>query len=114
MKNNLDKIYEGAVFGKPSIQLDPHEGQRVPQDIVSEREHVINTYLPARFHTNKNKKVLPEQKSTLREKFESKSNNLDQKVVIFLESYFKTERMSEFNSLDEILEDMYAYLHENQ
>jgi hypothetical protein len=115
MKDQLDNIYGAKVFGKPSIQLDPLENTRLTSEQkLSERQTVINTYLPERFHvknnqTNTNKS---NNRQTLKEKHISKGTSTS--MITFLESYFQTNRMEAFENVDEILEDMYAFLKENQ
>lgn len=111
MKNNLDQIYEGSVFGKPSIHLDPFDAPPASnQQKLSERQAVINTYLPERFHVKTNNTT--QKHTSLREKHSSKK--VDPDMVTFLESYFSTDRMNKFNGVEQILEDMYSFLKENQ
>ncbi len=119
MKNSLDKIYEGKVFGKPSIHLDSLEPEPTTrQHKASEREQVINTYLPERFHTKKaplKNNVQPKPGNSLKEKYESKSMpNVEKEFINLLESYFSSNRHTQLNNLEEVMEDMYAFLKENQ
>jgi|GEM_PF-1494733 len=115
MSNKLDEIYGARVFGKPSIHMDPFEAPPASRAAkLTEREAVINTYLPERMHV-KTASNTPQasQKTSLREKYQ-KNQNTDSSMIMFLEGYFKTNRMDQFNAVEEILEDMYAFLKENQ
>jgi hypothetical protein len=119
MKNSLDKIYEGKVFGKPSIHLDSLEAEPTTrQHKTSEREQVINTYLPERFHTKSaplKNNVQVKSSNSLKEKYQSKSMpNIEKEFISLLESYFSSDRHTQLNNLEEVMEDMYAFLKENQ
>lgn len=115
-KNSLDKIYEGSVFGKPSIHLDPLEAQPTTrQQKLSEREQVINTYLPERFHVNKTQVLNNKPVKGLKEKYETKNMpNIEKQFIHLLENYFSSNRHANLNSLEEVMEDMYSFLKENQ
>lgn len=117
MAISLDQIYEGKVFGKPSIQLDPTEqspATRKPK--ASDRETVINTYLPERFHTKKqsiNETPKKSNGNSLKEKYESKNTpNIETDFINLLESYFSANRHANLNNLEEVMEDMYAFMKE--
>ena len=116
MSKKLDSVYESNVFGKPSINLDKNEQPRVSgQQVLSERENVINTYLPSRFHTKKGQP--PQQKSSgsLREKYSAKTDpNVEKQFISLLESYFSTNRHTQLESVEQVMEDMYSFLKENQ
>lgn len=119
MKNSLDKIYEGHVFGKPSIHLDPLEAPPTSgQQKVSDREQVINTYLPERFHVKKtpiNNSPSKKTGTSLKEKYSAKATpDIEKQFINLLESYFSSNRHNELNNLEEVMEDMYAFLKENQ
>jgi len=115
MSKKLDSVYESSVFGKPSIHLDALEQPKASgQQVISERETVINTYLPSRFHT---KKGQPQQKSSgsLREKYTAKSGpDVEKQFISFLESYFTANRHIQLESVEHVMEDMYSFLKENQ
>lgn len=119
MKNSLDKIYEGSVFGKPSIHLDPLEAApATKQKKVSERDQVINTYLPERFHVNKTpiSNIVSKKTSTsLKEKYNASATpDIEKQFIGLLESYFSSNRHAQLNNLEEVMEDMYSFLKENQ
>lgn len=116
MSKKLDSVYESTVFGKPSIHLDNNEQPKVSgHQVLSERENVINTYLPARFHVKKGQP--PQQKSSrsLREKYTAKSGpDVEKQFISLLESYFTTNRHIQLESVEQVMEDMYSFLKESQ
>ena len=118
MSKKLDSVYESSVYGKPSIHLDALEQPKATgQQVVSEREAVINTYLPSRFHTKKaqNNPQSRSNGSSLREKYSAKSGpDVEKQFISLLESYFTTNRHTQLESVEQVMEDMYSFLKENQ
>jgi hypothetical protein len=119
MKNSIDKIYESSVFGKPSIHLDPLEAAPTTgQKKTSEREQVINSYLPERFHTNKtpfSNNVSKNTGTSLKEKYKANASpDIEKQFINLLESYFSSNRHTQLGNLEEVMEDMYSFLKENQ
>ena len=117
MKNSLDKIYEGSVYGKPSIHLDALEPERVSSATkTSDRETVINTYLPERYHTKS--KQGNNSKSTSKSLAENykkgKGPDVEGEFISLLKGYFDTNRHLQFESVEQVMEDMYSFLKENQ
>jgi len=114
MKHNLNEIYAANVFGKPSIHLDAlNPPVAKGQEVINEREQVINTYLPARMHVKKGSTQQAQaQRNSLKEKYEA--NNVESQFVTFLESYFQSNRSSNLRNIEEVIEDMYSYHRETQ
>jgi hypothetical protein len=40
--------------------------------------------------------------------------NIEKEFISLLESYFSSDRHTQLNNLEEVMEDMYAFLKENQ
>jgi hypothetical protein len=119
MKNSIDQIYESSVFGKPSIHLDPLEAAPTSgQKKTSERDQVINSYLPERFHTKKSPINNPSSKKTgtsLNEKYKANASpDIEKQFINLLESYFSSNRHAHLGNLEEVMEDMYSFLKESQ
>jgi len=114
MSKKLDSIYESNVFGKPSIHLDALEQPKSSaQQKTSDREVVINTYLPERFHTKKNI-ISNTSKQSLGEKYNKRNTpDVERQFISLLENYFTTNRHLQLESVEQVMEDMYSFLKEN-